>query len=248
MAFIYDETRRSTGRPKITGGIPLDELGATGFGLAVAAEQMAGFLSMSLLGARVAIQGFGSVGKATAKFLEKRGCVLVAASDSAGAIYNPRGINPAQLTAIKEQNGKVQDYSEAEAIPPEALFALPCEILIPAARPDVITMGNAPSIQAKIILQGANIPIELEAEKYLHDRGLCSLPDFIVNAGGVISTAVEYRHGSIAEAFGAISEKIQENSQAVLRLVKEEKLYPRAAAYRLAQTRVKEAMGYQRHF
>jgi glutamate dehydrogenase/leucine dehydrogenase len=248
MAFIYDENQRSTGRPKVTGGIPLDELGATGFGLAVAAEQMAGFLSMSLLGARVAIQGFGSVGKATAKFLEKRGCVLVAASDSAGAIYNPQGINYAQLAAIKERNGKVQDYSEAGAISPEALFTLPCEIIVPAARPDAITMENAPNIQAKIILQGANIPIELEAEKYLHGKGICTLPDFIVNAGGVISTAVEYRHGSSTEAFGAINDKIQENCQAVLNLVKEEKLYPRAAAHRLAQNRVKEAMRYQRHF
>jgi glutamate dehydrogenase (NAD(P)+) len=248
MAFIYAETQRSVGRPKVTGGIPLDELGATGFGLSVAAEQLAGFMGMSLMGARVAIQGYGNVGKAAAKFLEKRGCVLVAASDSAGAIYHPQGINPAQLTMIKEQNGKVQDYPDAKAIGPEELFTLPCDILVPAARPDVITMQNAPHIQARIILQGANIPIELEAEKYLHDRGVGSLPDFIVNAGGVISTAVEYRHGSINEAFGVISEKIQENCQAVWRLVKEGTHYPREAAHQLAQARVKEGMGYQRHF
>jgi glutamate dehydrogenase (NAD(P)+) len=248
MAFIYDETRRSTGRPKVTGGIPLDELGATGFGLAVAAEQMAGFISMSLVGARVAIQGFGNVGKAAAKFLEKRGCMLVAASDSAGAIYNPKGLNLTQLTLIKENNGKVQEYGDAEVIPPEEIFTLPCDILVPAARPDVITMKNAPHVQAKIILQGANIPIEAAAEHYLHDRGICNLPDFIVNAGGVISTAVEYRHGSITEALGEISEKIKENCQAVLRLIKEGKLYPRAAAQQLAQSRVKEGMKYQRHF
>ena len=248
MAFIYDETRRSTGRPKVTGGIPLDELGATGFGLAVAAEQMAGFISMSLVGARVAIQGFGNVGKAAAKFLEKRGCVLVAASDSAGAIYHPQGLNVPKLTVIKENNGKVQDYADTGAIPSEQIFTVPCDILIPAARPDVITMHNAPRVQARIILQGANIPVDPEAEKHLHDRGVCSLPDFIINAGGVISTAVEYRHGSIAEAFGTISEKIQENCQAVLRLVKEGKLYPREAAQQLAQARVQEGMGYQRHF
>jgi glutamate dehydrogenase/leucine dehydrogenase len=248
MAFIYDETGRSTGRPKVTGGIPLDELGATGFGLAVAAEQMAGFLAMSLVGARVAIQGFGNVGKAAARFLEKRGCILVAASDSAGAIYRPEGINPAQLIMIKENNGKVQDYPEAETISLEEIFTQPCDILVPAARPDVITIKNAPEVQARMILQGANIPIEPEAERYLHDRGVCSLPDFIVNAGGVISTAVEYRHGSINEAFGVISEKIKENCQAVLHLTKESKLYPREAAFQLAQTRVKEGMGYQRRF
>jgi glutamate dehydrogenase (NAD(P)+) len=248
MAFIYDETRRSTGRPKVTGGIPLDELGATGFGLAVAAEQMAGYIGMSLVGARVAIQGFGNVGKAAAKFLEKRGCILVAASDSSGAIYHPQGLNVAQLTLIKENNGKVQEYPGAETIGPEDLFTLPCDILVPAARPDVINRQNAPQIQARMILQGANIPITPEAEQDLYDRGICALPDFIVNAGGVISTAVEYRHGSIHEAFGVISEKIVENCQAVWRLVKEEKLYPRAAAQHLAQARVREGMGYQRRF
>ena len=248
MAFIYDETHRSTGRPKVTGGIPLDELGVTGFGLAVAAEQMASFMSMSLAGARVAIQGFGNVGKAAASFLEKRGCVVVAASDSAGAIYHPEGINLQQLRMIKENNGKVQDYPEAEQVSPEEFFSLPCEILVPAARPDVITMQNAPHIKARMVLQGANIPIATEAEEYLHDRGVCTLPDFIVNAGGVISTAVEYRRGSIEEALKEVSEKIKENSQAVLRLVKEGNIYPRAAAYQLAQARVKEGMIYQRHF
>jgi glutamate dehydrogenase (NAD(P)+) len=248
MAFIYDENRRSTGRPKVTGGIPLDELGATGFGLAVAAEQMAVFISMSLVGARVAIQGFGNVGKAAAKFLEKRGCILIAASDTAGAIYNPKGLNLTQLNLIKENNGKVQEYADAEAIRPEEIFALPCDILIPAARPDAITMKNAPQVQAKIVLQGANIAIAPEAEQYLHDRGVCTLPDFIVNAGGVISTAVEYRHGSIGQALAEVSDKIKENCQAVLRLGKEGKLYPRAAAHHLAQSRVKEGMKYQRHF
>jgi glutamate dehydrogenase (NAD(P)+) len=248
MAFIFDETGRSTGRPKVTGGIPLDELGATGFGLAVAAQQMAGHIGMKLVGARVAVQGFGNVGKAAAKFLEKSGGILVAASDSAGAIYNPKGLNIAKLTIIKEDNGKVQEYTDAEVIRPEEIFTLPCEILIPAARPDAITMKNAPQVQAKIILQGANIAIAAEAEQFLHDRGICTLPDFIVNAGGVISTAVEYRHGSIHEALREVAEKIKENCQAVLRLIKEGKLYPRAAAQQLAESRVKEGMNYQRHF
>ena len=248
MAYIHDETGRSTGRPKVTGGIPLDELGATGFGLAVAAEQMAGTVAMSLMGARVAIQGFGNVGKAAAKFLEKRGCLLVAASDSGGAIYQPQGLNLTRLLVIKEQQGKVMDYPGAQIIPPEDIFTLPCDILVPAARPDVINMDNAPHIQARMVLQGANIPTSPAAECHLHDRGVAILPDFIVNAGGVISTAVEYRHGSSAEAFQVISEKIKENCQAVLRLVNERNIYPREAAYQLAQARVKEGMHYRRHF
>lgn len=248
MAFIYDENQRATGRPKVTGGIPLDEMGATGFGLAVAAEQLAGHLGIGLAGARVAIQGFGNVGKAAAKFLEKSGAVLVAASDSAGAIYNPAGLNVAQLLALKEGHGKVLDYVGATIIAAEELFVLPCDILVPAARPDVINMANAPKIQAKLILQGANIPIEPAAEKYLHDQGILSLPDFIVNAGGVITTAIEYRKGTASEALSAIQEKIRENCQAVLRQMQEKKLYPREAALDLAQTRVREGMSYRRRF
>ncbi len=248
MAFIYDENRRAAGRPKVTGGIPLDEMGSTGFGLAVAAEQHAGHLGMSLVGARVAIQGFGNVGKAAAKFLEKSGALLVAASDSAGAIYNPQGLNVAQLLAIKERQGKVLEYPQATAIDPAEIFAIPCDILVPAARPDVISMANAPQIQAKMILQGANIPVAEAAERYLHDRGVLTLPDFIVNAGGVITTAIEYRKGSTAEAFAAIQEKIRENCQAVIRFMREKNLYPREAGLYLAQSRVREGMGYRRQF
>ncbi len=248
MAYIYDENRRATGRPKVTGGIPLDELGSTGFGLAVAAEQMAGHLGLSLVGARVAIQGFGNVGKAAAKFLEKSGARLVAASDSAGAIYDPEGLNVAHLLAIKERQGKVVEYPQARTIAPEAIFTLPCDILVPAARPDVITMANAPHLQARMILQGANIPLAAEAERYLHDQGVLTLPDFIVNAGGVITTAIEYRQGSVTEAFATIQEKIRENCHAVLRLMQEKHLYPREAGLQLAQNRVREGMSYRRRF
>jgi len=248
MAFIYDENGRATGRPKVTGGIPLDELGATGFGLAVAAELMAGQGGFSLVGATMAVQGFGNVGKAAARFLEKSGAKLVAASDSAGAIYQPRGLSVAQLTAIKEKGGKVLDYPGAEVIEPAALFSLPCDILVPAAQPDVITMANAPQIQAKMILQGANIPLTPEAERFLHERGVLTLPDFIVNAGGVIATSIEYRQGSAPQAFAAIQEKIRENCQAVIRLVQEHGLLPREAALQLAQQRVREGMSYRRRF
>ncbi|MGQ9922289.1 MAG: Glu/Leu/Phe/Val dehydrogenase, partial [Desulfobacca sp.] len=157
-------------------------------------------------------------------------------------------LNVAHLLAINERQGKVLEYPQAKAIAPADLFALPCDILVPAARPDVITMANAPQIQAKMILQGANIPVAEAAERYLHDRGILSLPDFIVNAGGVITTSIEYRRGSVAEAFATIQEKIKENCQAVLRLMREQHLYPREAALQLAQARVREGMSYRRHF
>lgn len=248
MAYIYDEIGRSVGRPKVTGGIPLDELGTTGYGLMVAAEVLAPFLNLDLAGARLAIQGFGNVGKAAARFLAEKGAVLVAASDTAGAIYHPDGIDIDRLTNIKEQGGKVVAYPEAERIPPETLFSLPCEILIPAARPDVITKANMAQIKARLVLQGANLPVSPEAERYLHDQGVWTIPDFIVNAGGVITCAVEYRHGSETEAFQTIAAKIRENVIALLRLIQQEQLYPRDAAFVLAQQRVREAMRYLRAF
>ncbi|MBW1953392.1 MAG: Glu/Leu/Phe/Val dehydrogenase [Deltaproteobacteria bacterium] len=248
MAYIYDEIGRSVGRPKVTGGIPLDELGVTGYGLTVAAEILAPEVGLRLEGARMAIQGFGNVGKAAAFYLAQKGVLLVAASDSAGAIYNPAGIDVNRLTAIKKGGGKVLDYREAEIIPPETLFALPCDLLIPAARPDVITQANMDQIKASLVLEGANLPVTPEAESYLHDRGICAIPDFIVNAGGVIACAVEYHHGTEAEAFQTIAAKIRDNIHALLPMIREEKLYPRQAAFRLAQQRVKEAQSYRRTF
>ncbi|MFP3868497.1 MAG: Glu/Leu/Phe/Val family dehydrogenase [Desulfobacteraceae bacterium] len=248
MAYIYDEIGRCVGRPRATGGIPLDELGITGYGLMVAAEVLAPEAGLNLEGARMAIQGFGNVGKAAAFYLAQKGARLVAASDTAGAIYNPAGINVQQLTAIKKSGGKVLDYTEAEIIPPESLFALPCDILIPAARPDALSQQNMDQIKASLVLQGANLPVTPEAEAYLHDKGICTIPDFIVNAGGVIACAVEYHHGTEAEAFQTIAAKIPANLKALLPMIREQKLYPRQAAFRLAQQRVREAQSYRRTF
>lgn len=248
MAYIFDEIGRSVGRPKVTGGIPLDEIGVTGYGLMIAAEVLASHIGLTLEGARIAIQGYGNVGKAVAFFLGQKGAVLVAASDRAGAIYNPQGIDINRLTTIKKAGGKVLDYREAEIIPPETLFALPCELLIPAARPDVITTDNMDQIKAPLVLQGANLPVTPDAEKYLHDKGICTIPDFIVNAGGVICCAVEHHGGPEIEAFQTIATKIRDNIQSLWPMIQEQKLYPRAAAFRLAQIRVKEAQTYRRRF
>jgi len=103
-------------------------------------------------------------------------------------------------------------------------------------------------IKAPLVLQGANLPVTPEAEKYLHDQGICTIPDFIVNAGGVICCAVEHHGGTETEAFQTIAAKIRDNIQTLLPMIQEQKLYPRAAAFRLAQIRVQEAMTYRRAF
>ena len=122
------------------------------------------------------------------------------------------------------------------------LVEVECEILVPAARPDVITQANAANVQAQVIVQGANIPATTEAETILHDRGILSIPDFIANAGGVICGAVEYAGGTVREAFAMIEEKIRANTRQVLEHATAENVEPRRAATEMARTRVKEMM------
>jgi glutamate dehydrogenase (NAD(P)+) len=246
MAWVDDEIGRAVGRPREVGGIPLDEIGATGFGVAIAAEVAQEFCDVKLVGARVAIQGFGAVGKHAAKFLAARGAVLVAAADSTGAIENPGGLDVAALAALKDGGASVSEFAGGRKLAPDAIVSVDCDILIPAARPDVITMTNVDSIRAKLILQGANIPATADAERRIHERGILSLPDFIVNAGGVICAAVEYQHGTQTTAFQAIEERIRFNTRAVLEAMRRDKVSPRQAAVTLARARVLKAMEYRR--
>jgi len=248
MAWIRDEIGRAVGLPRVLGGIPLDEIGATGFGLTACAEVAAPFCDLELDGARLAIEGLGNVGRPAARFLAEKGVVLVAASDSTGAVHDPAGIDVEALIAAKEESGSVTAYPAGEKISNEALFEVPCDILIPAARPDCIHEGNADAIQAKLILQGANIPATAEAEARLHERGVLVVPDFIANAGGVICASVEFHGGSEAGALEQIAGKIVQNTREVLEAVRSENVLPREAANRLARRRVEAAMELRRSF
>ncbi len=245
MAWVHDEIGRSVGLPRVLGGIPLDEIGATGYGVAKCAEVSAEFCDLELSQATFAVEGYGSVGQHAARFLARYGAKLVAASDSRSAIFNAAGIDVDGLTEVKLEKGRVADYAQADAIAREQLFSVPCDILVPAARPDSIHAGNASSIQARLILQGANIPATAEAEKILHERKILNVPDFIANAGGVICASVEYHGGTESAAFELISQKVMANTRAVLELCGKTGTLPRAAAAELAQQRVREAMCYR---
>jgi glutamate dehydrogenase (NAD(P)+) len=246
MAWIQDEIGRAVGLPPELGGIPLDRIGATGFGLAVCAEVAQAAAGISLAGARVVVQGFGSVGRHAARFLIDKGAVLIAASDSTGAVVDPDGLDLAELIAIKDETGRVCDYPKGRKAEREAVIDVECEIWIPAARPDVIRADNVDRLKTKLVLQGANIPVTADAEARLHARGILSIPDFVANAGGVICAAVEYRVGTQAVAFETIAEKIRTNTERVLGDAKRHKIPPRQAAVELARRRVQAAMGYRR--
>jgi glutamate dehydrogenase (NAD(P)+) len=246
MAWVHDEIGRAVGLPRELGGIPLDELGATGFGLRHAGEIALGHLGLSLAGARVAVQGFGSVGMHAARLFVERGAVLVAASDSQGAIADPAGLDVAALIESKRSGKSLGDARPSARIPAEELVAVECEIWIPAARPDVIRGDNAARMRTRLVLSGANIPATDEAERILHERGVILVPDFIANAGGVICAAMEWRGATQSAAFAAIAERIRANTAAVLDLAKQRRVTPRQAAVELARERVQRAMTTRR--
>jgi glutamate dehydrogenase (NAD(P)+) len=246
MAWVKDEIDRAVGLPRVLGGIPLDEIGATGWGVAIAAEVAAPEAGFSLDGARVAIEGFGAVGQHAARFLAARGARLVAASDSRGAIHDPAGLRVDALMAHKRAGRPLTDFPGSRAIGREALVGVPCEIWIPAARPDTLTAENVGGLQAKLVIQGANIPATDPAERWMHAHRVLSIPDFIANAGGVICAAIEYHGGTQAQALATIEERIRANTRETLERARTDGVLPREAATRMACARVREAMRYRR--
>lgn len=246
MAWVLDETGRAVGLPRVVGGIPLDDIGATGFGLAVAAEAAQELGGPKLAGARVVVQGFGAVGQHAARFLAGKGAVLVAASDSQGAIADPGGLDVAALIALKRAGQPLAAHRGGKRIERDDIVGISCDIWVPAARPDVLTADNVGRLDAKLVLQGANIPATAEAEQSLHARGILSIPDFIANAGGVICASVEYHGGTEASALVTIAEKIGANTREVLKAASAQGLPPRQAAHQLSLARVSEAMALRR--
>jgi glutamate dehydrogenase (NAD(P)+) len=190
MAWLYDEIGRAVGVPRVLGGIPLDTIGATGFGVAVCAETAEEITGIPLKDARVAIQGFGAVGRHAARFLEERGAIIIAVADSRGAVLNRDGLELSELIIFKQAGHPVSAFSGGQPITPEELVSADCEIWVPAARPDVLTCRNVSNLKAKLVIQGANIPVTSAAETWLHQHGVLSIPDFIANAGGVICASV----------------------------------------------------------
>lgn len=246
MGYIHDEIGRCIGLPRALGGIPLDEIGATGYGLCEVAELALPFAGLSFAGATLVVQGFGNVGSHAAKFLAEKGVSLVAACDTSGTIYHEGGLDVDTLIRAKNEKGSVLAYPGGTKLCAGEIYRLPCDIFIPAAQPDVITPEMVEQVGAKVILEGANIPIAEEAERMLHDRGILCIPDLIANAGGVICAAVEYLGGSERQAFQTIREKLRKTTGDLLTTISGQKIYPRQAAIQIAVNRVREAMEFRR--
>jgi glutamate dehydrogenase/leucine dehydrogenase len=234
-------TKSTTGKPVDLGGLP-HELGSTGFGVAVSTLVACKYAKIKAGKTKVAIEGFGNVATFAFKHLSEAGAKIVAASDSKGCIYNPDGLNYDELMKIKKETGSVINYKPGTVLKNEELFGVDADILIPAALADSITMQNAGQIKARMIVEGANIPTTPEIEEMFHQKGILVVPDFVANAGGVISSYAEYRGYDSEKMFKLVERKIKKNTKLVLKRAKEESIKPRDAGMEIAKERVRKAM------
>ena len=239
----------STGLPRSLGGLPYDKLGMTGFGVAEVTDAAAQIVGLDLHGARVAIQGFGAVGRAAAQRLHKLGAVLVAVSTADGWIYQEDGLDVSELTLAAAVYGDtvVRQYASYSPSATDLLTA-PVDVLIPAAREDTVDATVAGTTTARLVVEGANLPTTEDARRILHGRGIAVVPDFIANAGGIVAAAhhSDARYSPFvvepAGIFTMITEKLRGNTIEILTDSLARGVTPRRAAMDLAQSRVLAAM------
>jgi glutamate dehydrogenase (NAD(P)+) len=232
-----------TGKPVEMGG-SLGRREATGRGCMVVTQQALAHLGMPTGGARVVVQGFGNVGSVAAELLQREGFSIIAVSDVKGGIFNPKGLDIADVLAWRQSNRYLSGYPKAQPISNEDLLALECEVLLPAALENVITAQNAGRIRAKVIVEGANGPTAAGADEILDKKGIFVVPDILANAGGVTVSYFEWvqdRGGYFwdEETVNSRLTKIMvESFRGVLDVSKKYDVNMRIAAYTLAIDRV----------
>jgi glutamate dehydrogenase len=180
-----------TGKPIVLGG-SAGRTEATGRGVMYVIRQAAAAFGLELEGATVAIQGFGNVGNYAAKFLHDEGCKIIAVADIFGGVYNPTGIDPYELKDHEQKTGSVREFPGTKPISSQELFAVKCDILIPAALGNQITARNAQDMRCKWIVEAANGPTSPEADEILQRNGILVIPDILANAGGVTVSYFEW--------------------------------------------------------
>ena len=236
-----------TGKPIQIGG-SLGRTEATGRGVMFATREALQHKGIPIEGATVAVQGYGNVGSIGAYLLEGKGCKIVAASDSRGGIYNPKGIDARDVRRFKSETGSVVGYPGADVITNEELLELECDVLVPSALEKVITADNADRIKAKIVAEGANGPTTPEADRILADKGVFVIPDVLANAGGVTVSYFEWVQGlqfffwSERDINVRLRDIMVKAFGDVLAIAEERDVDMRIAAYILAIDRVAEAL------
>jgi glutamate dehydrogenase (NAD(P)+) len=243
MHVGHTETAVVTGKPVELGG-SLGRREATGRGVMIVTRESAKHVGIEIKGATVAVQGFGNVGSISAQLLSEIGARIVAVTDWKGGVYNANGLDTSKLAQHVWQHKTVAGFSGGESLPNNDLFGLEVDILIPAALENQITIENAPSIRAKILVEGANGPTTPDAHRHLHERGVFVVPDILANGGGVTTSYFEWvqdRHGYFwteKEVNDRLEAKICEAYNAILQTALRYKVDMRTAAYVVAINRV----------
>ena len=248
-AIINDELGRgaAVGTPHELGGVPYDCLGITGFGVAEVVDEIAE--REGLQGKRVAVQGFGAVGHAAAERLHELGYVVTAVSTAEGVLGDPNGLDIPTLVEERNQLGDAFVHEHPGlALPPRGELFTDAEILVPAAQQNVLCAQDIPEVHARLVVEGANLPTSAEAQSALQARGVTVVPDFIANAGGVVSAAfaMEQRFSAFRpdpqRIFETVSQKLRANAVTTVEAAQQSGLTPHQAARELAQSRVRAAM------
>jgi glutamate dehydrogenase (NAD(P)+) len=199
MAWIMDEySDRNgyspavvTGKPLSLGGAPGRER-ATGLGCVLVLDEYLSHHGRQMAGQRIAIQGFGNVGRNMADELVHRGALVVAISDVSGGIVDVGGLDVAALGKHVDAGDRLVEFPGGDAITNDELLALDCDVLVPAALGPVITADNASDVRATVILEAANYPVTPAADHILADLGVAVVPDILANAGGVTGSYFEW--------------------------------------------------------
>jgi glutamate dehydrogenase (NAD(P)+) len=180
-----------TGKPLNLGG-SRGRPEATGRGCLIVTLQALQRLGLDPAAARVVIQGFGNVGGMGARLMARAGMKIISIIEVEGAVYNPHGLDVEALLAHRRETGSILDFPGAENIDRNEAMLLDCEVLIPAARENVITSENAGRIRARILCEGANGPTTAVADQILASQGVFVIPDILANAGGVTVSYFEW--------------------------------------------------------
>jgi glutamate dehydrogenase (NAD(P)+) len=249
-AIINDELGdrgASVGTPYDLGGVPYDQLGITGYGVAEVVDQAAA--ETGIAGRRVALQGFGAVGHAAADRLHALGYQVVSVSTAAGALHDPNGLDIPTLLELRREHGDglVSTLPELKIEPGAELF-VDADIVVPAALQDVIDTSNVRQINAGLLVEAANLPTSQKAQAMLREAGVVVVPDFVANAGGVISAAfaMDARYSAFrpetGQIYDTVSTKLRANTAHVIQETERRGSTSHEAARALAQDRVKRAM------
>ena len=233
-----------TGKTLETGGSPGREK-ATGQGVVFCLQHWADEVGFDLVGATVSIQGFGNVGSATGRILQVHGARLVAVQDHGGSITDEDGIDAFELADWVREHGSVAGFPSAMWIDDEDFWSVPADLLVPAALENQVTAEHAGRIQARVVVEAANGPTTLEAEKILAQRGIDVLPDILGNAGGVIVSYFEWLQNRSAQRWDLedvdfkLRETLWKACDAVVDIRKELEIQSRRdAAYAVALRRL----------